>query len=314
MNGQRGILNTHRSDSQGTYIPAYYTGNRTTFSTHSPEKRGFSNVRSLQSYRSSSPSIRGRPPKTAARNQQTGQPDRLHSGYLAFPDCNRSRQVAQYTIYWTGLSNCVRSPWACIDPSPKRTAAEKEDKINITIGLLEPKTKIRTPCSWSNPSKDEHPGPPFVQRINESSVPVGPGGKNQKNSYEPASASTHQAGSSDKTRYLSGLVRVTANRQQAGPARSHVPVDVWDRCAIDIKRYPEINTALFTHVPPCRDSPEAAGFEKVIFFTAGSSLTSIPPSEDSKSLFLLNLSAAWRWRVLMYFLSECLAETGGTTG
>ena len=67
-----------------------------------------------------------------------------------------------------------------------RTAARKGKDIQAlsTIASLESKIGFRTPFSWSNPSRDEHPGPPLVQIINESSAPVGPGGKNQKNSYE----------------------------------------------------------------------------------------------------------------------------------
>ena len=41
---------------------------------------------------------------------------------------------------------------------------------------------VNGPFSCSCPSRELHPGPPFVQKIKSSNEPSGPGGKNQKKS------------------------------------------------------------------------------------------------------------------------------------
>lgn len=75
------------------------------------------------------------------------------------PERSLCRQAAQGRECSTGSSNSTRSELDAPDPSSIGTAIRTRERISTSSPVVE---LVLTPFSCNSPSRDEHPGPPFV--------------------------------------------------------------------------------------------------------------------------------------------------------
>ena len=199
----------------------------------------------------------------------------------------------------------------CLTITPAKWLSNKESMVDGWKRMDEYAT--RTPFSCNKPSREEHPGPPFVLTTIHNSIIVclgkgcSPENKVIKTSLwtgreEPEEELLNRK-SVDTTftpkqkevghTHFSRLAWVAAYWQQPGPAGPDIEIDLGDGCSVNVELY-QSSSPLRQSSPPVGyftgERPyvrEALGFENVMFLTA-------PPLASSE-IKLSNFGAVTCW-------------------